>query len=206
MTDARPPKPVNQVFALGELVRRAMQTSYGMIARESDVGLETAASVEAVIELLVTNGLVDATELAALRERALDRIAGERAATWEGPWLTIASEDAAKQPDAIVDCTTRRPQCKAACCSFYRIALTEREVRGGQLLWDLGAPYTLPRAAAGHCAYLDAGKLACTVWHNRPHVCRKFDCSSDREIWHDFETMVPTERVVAMSRKHGKPK
>jgi len=205
--DQTPPKPPGPVmtgeppaFTVADLMRRAMSTTYGMIARETVAGLEATASIDALIELLISKGLIDAAELAALREAASQRLASARSKDWAGPWLTMVSETQREQPAEILDCETRHPHCRSACCVFYRVILTEDEVRKRQLLWDLGAPYSLPRGPGGHCAYLERTTLACTVWQDRPHVCRGYSCSKDTEIWKDFDNMVPTERVVAMSR------
>jgi Fe-S-cluster containining protein len=199
--DDKPPKPgVTAAFALGEIMRRAMLTSYGMIARETLVGLESAASVEAMAELLVAKGVIDAEELATHREAAMHRIAKARAQDSSGPWLTMVPDGDRDQPATIVDCNARHPHCQSACCTFYRVILTEDEVRGGKLLWDLGAPYSLPRAPSGHCAYLDQNTLACTVWRDRPYVCRGYSCAEDKQIWEDFSAMIPTERVRALTR------
>jgi uncharacterized protein len=189
--------PDDKTFLLGELVRRAMQTSYGMIAREAMTGFQNQATVEALVELLVKAGVIDAGEFAALRERAADRISREREGSWDGPNITV--EDTA-QPDVVIDCRSRHAACGAACCTLYRIVLTEAEVRAGKLVWDLAAPYELPRAADGRCANLDPATLQCAVWDNRPHVCRRYDCSSDRDVWKDFDNVVPTERVLALTR------
>jgi hypothetical protein len=196
---SRPPD--NSTFALGKLMWRAMRTSYGMIARESIAGLETAASVEAVIELLVQKRIVEPDELAVARDQAMERIAGARAESWDGPSLTMVDEADEGAPAAIVDCASRLPHCRAACCAFYSVALTETEVRKGEPLWDLGAPYQLPRTPAGYCVYLDQDTYTCTVWNTRPYVCRRYDCSQDTAIWQDFESFVPAERVRVLSRR-----
>jgi hypothetical protein len=205
----KPTKPtgVTPVFALGEIMRRAMQTSYGMISREAVAGIETQTTVEAIADLLVAKGVVTAEEVAAQREIASKRVHAERSKNWAGPWLTMVPQE--KSPQNLVDCETRYSTCKASCCTFYKVILSEGEVRAGKLLWDLGAPYSLPRGPEGHCAYLDRDSLKCTVWADRPHVCRGYTCTNDKEIWQDFDAMVPTERVRTMSRstqtKRGVP-
>jgi hypothetical protein len=187
-------------YALGELMRRAMRTSYQMIARETLVGLNSAASIEALTEMLVAKGILDANELGAAREAALARIAGERMQRDDTPALTMATDEEQARPPNLVDCTTRHPRCGAACCVFHKVVLTADEVRAGKVWWDLAAPYALPRTATGQCAYLDDKTLACTVWNDRPHVCRGYSCRDDDKIWSDFAGGVPTERVIALTR------
>ncbi|MBA3394865.1 MAG: YkgJ family cysteine cluster protein [Deltaproteobacteria bacterium] len=187
-------------FALAELMQHAMRTSYGMIAREAATSFDIAATVEAVVALLIAKGVIDADELVAVREVAATRIATERAAGWIGPDLAMVTTEEEAQPAQLVDCETRRPTCQAACCVLGKVTLTEREVRQNTLLWDLGAPYSLPRAPTGHCAYLDRDSLACTVWNDRPYVCRSYSCANDAIVWDDFKALIPAERVRRLSR------
>ena len=196
MTD----RPEPAAFAVAELVRRALTTTYGMIARDALAGFETAATLEALVELLIANGVIDREAFAAQRELALARLAEAHAESWTGPSLSVT--DPGEHPDVILDCEGRQPHCKAACCTFYPVALTEEEVRRGELLWDLAAPYTLPRAEDGTCANLDRETLRCLVWADRPLACRRYSCSDDNEVWQDFVRMVPAERVVRLTRAH----
>lgn len=191
------PRPDSEAFMLGELVRRAFTTTYGMISREVLANFEAATTLEALVEVLVAKGVVAPAELAAARAAASEKLATLRAMTWTGP--NLATFDEAAEP-RLVDCETRRPHCATSCCTFYRVMLTDDEVRDGRLLWELSAPYELPRAADGRCLNLDAATGSCTVWAHRPEVCRRYTCADDGEIWSDFEAMVPTERVVARSR------
>lgn len=200
--DARKPG-ATPTYALGDLMRRAMRTSYEMHAREALAGVNNTASIEALIKLLVAKGLVDANEFADAREAALARIAGERMDRDDMPVLTVVNDDEPPRAPILVDCTTRHPHCGAACCVFHKVVLTADEVRAGRVWWDLAAPYALPRTATGQCAYLDDETLACTVWNDRPHVCRGYSCHADDKIWSDFAGMVPTDRVIALTRSRG---
>jgi len=191
----------DDAFALAELMRRAMRSAYGMIARETVVGFDTAATLEALVELMIAKGLIDGGELAELRSRAAERIAAARAAEWTGPTLTVIDD----QREELLDCSSRHGHCKAVCCTFYAVPLTEGEVRQGNLLWDLGAPYLLPRTDDGTCVNLDQATLSCLVWNDRPLVCRRYSCSDDAEVWQDFDRMVPVERVVALTRRRRMP-
>lgn len=198
-------KPITDenAFAIAQLVRHAMKTSYSMISRESLANFEVATAVEAVMQLLVAKGVVTADELGVAREAAADRLAEQRTGKFMGPAVTLAAPEEVARPPEILDCDTRRPHCKTACCSFYKVILTEDEVRENTLLWDLGAPYSLPRSPEGYCAYLDTQALRCTVWEDRPHVCRGYSCREDKQIWADFSAMVPTERVTRLGRKRA---
>jgi len=189
-----------RVFQLGAAVRRAMHASYQMLAQEAQEGVRQAVDARAVVQLLLDKGIVTAEELAQARHNAQAEVTAERADKWNGPWLTSKDDG----PEPVIDCQTRRPHCQAACCTLYRVYLTPDEVHGGHLLWDLAIPYALPRGPDGTCVYLDTTTLGCRVWRNRPWVCRQYTCADRKDIWDDFATMVPTERVRELTRLRTK--
>jgi hypothetical protein len=192
--------PNDPMFRMAEVMRRAMRTSYSMISREAVLGFELQANLEALVEVLARNKLIDLAELEKHREAVANRIAAARERTWEGPWLMMTTEADTKKPDNIVDCNARHPTCGAACCTIYRVVLTEEEVRENKILWDLAAPYALPRAPDGRCANLDPKTLRCLVWENRPHVCRRYHCQHDTQVWENFNEVIPTELVRVKAR------
>jgi hypothetical protein len=166
-----------------------------------DAGDETRAAVEALTELLVEKGLVTRTEVVERRRGAALRIAATRPP--EGPALTTVHGDEHAQVE--MDCDARLHACSAACCVLFKVTLTEAEVRKGALAWDLATPYTLPRGPDGRCAHLDVATLRCTVWNDRPYVCRGYTCHGDPQVWEDFDAIVPSERVVALTRARRSP-
>lgn len=194
MSDDDPPTPPPSDAAL---LRRAMAASYGMIARDMEAGLETRAAVEALTELLVEKGVLTGAEVVERRRGAALRIAARRPP--EGPALTAVHGDESAQ--ALMDCDARLHACGAACCVLFNVTLTEAEVRSGLLAWDLATPYTLPRGPDGHCANLDRATLRCTAWNDRPYVCRGYTCHGDSQVWQDFDAMIPSDRVVALTRR-----
>jgi Fe-S-cluster containining protein len=195
-----PSGPNDPMFRVIDLMRSAMRTSYAMISRETLTGFELQATLEALIELLVKNGAVDPAQLTELRDKAADRISVARDKNWAGPWLQAKDPEDAQKPDNIVDCNARHPTCKAACCWLYRVVITEDEVRENKIGWDLAAPYALPRAADGRCVNLDPETLGCLIWENRPHVCRRYHCRHDTNVWTDFDKVIPTDVVKSRTR------
>ena len=183
-------------MAFEQMMRRAMQSAYSMISKGALDLHNMNTDLGALIDLLIAKGVLSYTEMAERRTSAEERVAKSRAQGWIGPQLTPEMD----APAVKLDCDTRKPSCQAACCRMYRVNLTASEVKGGKVLWDLAVPYALPRLPNGDCAYLNAQTLRCTIWESRPQVCRQYSCERDQEIWSDFQNIVSTERVKALSR------
>jgi len=113
--------------------------------------------------------------------------------------LYPAGDATPEQSTVILDCDSRYKQCGGACCRLYDVFLTNDEVRSGKYRWDLAVPYRLERQADGSCTYLDLETLKCTIWDDRPHVCRGYSCVPDENIWVDFERRIGTGAVRHLS-------
>jgi hypothetical protein len=187
---------------MDQAVRRGFIVSHSMDARRVQETFHSEVNVAALIDLLLARGIFNAAELAEHRQRHAKRIEAERAKSWTGPVLhSVTSDEVAAEP-IVLDCTTRYSECGAACCTSYDVLLTADEVRSGAYLWDLGAPYRLMRDGEGRCVYLDAQSLKCNIWDRRPHVCRRYSCADDANIWRDFDQhIVSEERLRRRARK-----
>jgi Fe-S-cluster containining protein len=87
---------------------------------------------------------------------------------------------------ATVECESRLPLCKAACCRIFNISLTPQEVEQGLHEWNPRQPYTVQKNRFG-CMYLAAGRCSCSIYNLRPVVCSNYSCAKDGRIWADFE-------------------
>ena len=96
---------------------------------------------------------------------------------------------------AEIDCQSRLPLCKAACCRLP-FALSKEDVQEGIVKWDLGQPYINARDEDGYCRQMDRGTCRCTVYANRPIPCRGYDCRSDKRIWVNFENRVVNPKLA----------
>ncbi|HEX2957496.1 MAG TPA: DUF4123 domain-containing protein [Chitinispirillaceae bacterium] len=88
----------------------------------------------------------------------------------------------------VIDCKSRGHLCKRKCCTLI-FALTEQDVREGIVKWDPKKPYQILRDEKRYCVHLIDGE--CSIYDNRPGVCRRMDCRSDRRMWMDFENCIP---------------
>ena len=195
-TDKRAPAPA-ELMAFEQLMRRAMQSVYSMISRTTLDQHNMSADLSALIDLLIAKGVLSFGELSERRTAAEQRLAKVRAEAWAGPQLTPESAEA---PEIKLDCETRKPSCRSACCRIYRANLTASEVRSGKWMWDLAVPYALPRLPNGDCVYLNSQTLQCAIWESRPQVCRQYTCEKDSDVWSDFANVISTERVKELTR------
>ena len=127
----------------------------------------------------------------------MDAARAEATAAGESASLGVAIRvDPESAPAAEVDCATRLPVCHAVCCRL-RFALTVEEIESGPLKWDLGRPYYNRHGSDGYCHRCESGTHACTIYDDRPAVCRSYSCANDPRIWTDFEAMELNEVWIA---------
>lgn len=76
-----------------------------------------------------------------------------------------------------VDCLKGREiGCQTyCCCLLVRLEPAERVERADGLL----PAGFIEKAEDGYCIHFNRGSKLCSVWHNRPKVCREFSCNSD---------------------------
>ena len=162
-----------------------------------------------MLEVLAAKGLVTGEEIdAALSAGDDDRDDGGPGAPVdeEAPptpaigWPTIALRTDA-EPDApvdepAVDCTSRMHVCQAVCCRL-RFMLSAEEVDAGTVRWDIGHPYVIRHDAGGMCVHNQSDTQGCSVYSDRPRVCRQYDCTHDGRIWKDFDGMVLNDEWIA---------
>lgn len=84
-------------------------------------------------------------------------------------------------PEAEVTCAT----CRAACCRLEVLLITDTGVPDKFVEIDEWGGMTMARLKDGWCAALDRSTLRCTIYTNRPWVCREFEmggyeCLSER--------------------------
>lgn len=103
-------------------------------------------------------------------------------------WPAVALGVDAEGGSEPVNCAERLHVCQAVCCKLS-FALTGPEVDAGKVRWDLGFPYHIRHDVHGMCVHHDANGGGCTVYADRPGVCRRYSCKNDGRIWKDFEAM-----------------
>ncbi|HEU5003805.1 MAG TPA: YkgJ family cysteine cluster protein [Actinomycetota bacterium] len=116
---------------------------------------------------------------------------GQRPSMEEGKvwrWPAIALGVDTDEHSEPVNCAERLHICQAVCCRLT-FALTGPEVDAGKVRWDLGFPYHIRHDDHGTCVHNDPDGGGCTVYADRPGVCRRYSCAHDARIWTDFAAM-----------------
>jgi uncharacterized protein len=80
--------------------------------------------------------------------------------------------------EVLVDCDEgRRLGCRTfCCCLLVRLAPDER---GQGLAGEMSERFVEKNEETGYCIHMDPETGRCTIWKNRPAVCRHYDCNRD---------------------------
>jgi hypothetical protein len=151
------------------------------------------AVVWELVETLVDKAVVAPAELpgavAAREEVDARSVEGPEPSTLPWPAVAIRVDPSEPKRSEPVDCAARMHICQGVCCRL-KFALTQEEVERGQVKWDIGHPYVIRQDSDGYCTHNSAGSHACTIYADRPTLCRDYSCQGDGRIWTDFDGMV----------------
>ncbi|WP_298441060.1 YkgJ family cysteine cluster protein [uncultured Ferrimonas sp.] len=68
--------------------------------------------------------------------------------------------------------------CQACCCSLEVMIISDTGVPERHIHVDRYGSETMLRLDDGRCSALDRETLMCTIYENRPWVCREFEMAS----------------------------
>lgn len=184
-------KPAESEALDSELRRdldRGLEFANVMLTVVQDTSMEAGAYGQALFELLVRKGILGEEEVKEALEASRKDIAEVLV-----PRVRLADlgDKHADAKGIDVDCASLLPLCHARCCTF-KFYLTKQDLDEGVARWDYGNPYWIRQGDDSYCVHCDPSTRGCTIYADRPHVCRRFDCRQDKRIWLDFE-----KRVVA---------
>jgi Fe-S-cluster containining protein len=177
-----------------DVVRGLLYTHHRANANTAELH-RASATVQALVDLLVDQGVLDPEALEARRQGTARRLQGEYIE--RGMAVAVQEFGASKydfQGGPVIDCDRRLPLCGAACCKLP-FALSREDVEEGVVRWDLGRPYMIAHGADHTCVHLDRETRRCGVYGQRPIPCRGYDCRGDTRIWLDFERRVINPRI-----------
>jgi len=157
--------------------------------------LEVASFSYALIELLNERGIISIAELDERKRQVGARLVEKFAEKGMGVALTDDEKDKYSFERTVeIDCENRLALCRGACCRLS-FALTVQDLEEGAVKWELGRPYMIRRDADGYCHHLERENKRCTIYHQRPIVCRGYDCRKDKRIWADFENRIVSDEL-----------
>ena len=79
--------------------------------------------------------------------------------------------------------------CQACCCRLEVMIISDTNVPEQYISIDKFGSETMLRLDDGWCSALDRDTLMCTIYENRPWVCREFELSSYECISERAESM-----------------
>ncbi len=145
--------------------------------------------VEALVEEMIASGRVDAAKLA-------ERTDGVRAAELkrmeehERVMLEPALDKYSMTGLPDVPCGELIHLCRGRCCTLH-FPLSKQDLGERVVKWNYTQPYLIRQGDSGYCVHNDPDTKFCTVYHQRPAVCRYYDCRKDKRIWIDYEKRIP---------------
>ncbi|GGM08712.1 YkgJ family cysteine cluster protein [Pseudomonas asuensis] len=82
---------------------------------------------------------------------------------------------ASSRPEPSVTCDT----CAAKCCRLEVMLITDTGVPMRFIDEDQWGSMTMARLDDGWCAALDREMMRCSIYENRPLICREFEMGGD---------------------------
>lgn len=170
-------------------LERALAAAYRLEMRTGYRAGRVEALLMAVVKSLVDSGVVDRAAF----DSAL--AARHNARRTRGPSLQVLLGPPGEDKYAIesppdLDCEALLPICQARCCRLV-FPLTAQDLEEGVVSWSYRQPYTILRGDDGRCVHQAPGGCHCSIYRQRPTVCRQYDCRKDPRIWTDFEARIP---------------
>jgi Fe-S-cluster containining protein len=97
----------------------------------------------------------------------------------------------AESIDPSIRCST----CEAVCCRLTVVLMPDDHVPAWLIDRDLHGMETLAKGEDGWCAAVDPNTSRCTIYEDRPSICRKYamgspSCRDERQKW--FGEPIPT--------------
>ncbi|HHF2916292.1 YkgJ family cysteine cluster protein [Vibrio chemaguriensis] len=78
------------------------------------------------------------------------------------------------QPSPDILCSN----CKACCCRLEVIIISDTGVPEEHIKRDAWGGETMLRLSDGWCSAMDRDSFMCTIYENRPWICREFEMGS----------------------------
>ncbi len=183
-------KTNNNNPTLSELERQLERSGFfthSSLSNQAERINEIESFLYGLIDTLIARDVIDKNKLESRVKKVRNEILQKCEHFHAGIAISVDNTDNQKT-FAPVNCEDRLSVCKAICCKL-NFALSIDEIETGSAKWDLGRPYFIRQERNGACTHLKSNKQCCSIYSDRPKVCRKYSCAKDKRIWVDFETM-----------------
>lgn len=145
--------------------------------------------LHSLLEVMISKGLVRLHEVEE-RKKEVSQYFAEKENKGATVQLVDTPDKYTQQETAAIDCENRIHLCKAACCKLW-FPLSVQDLDEGIVKWDYYRPYSIAHDESGYCTHMDKEHgCKCSIYKNRPMVCRTYDCRADQRIWLNFEEKI----------------
>lgn len=184
-----------------QIIRSSFYT-HTTIGKQSERINEIESFLYGLSDLMIKKGIVLPEELATAAEDVRNEMfeKGEQVHAGVGIRIDKSEKDREFIP---VNCDERIHICKAICCKL-NFPLSVEEIESGNVKWDLGQPYFIRHEENGYCSHLNTKNKCCSIYNNRPGICRKYSCANDKRIWKDFDNIVLNQEWIESNLKESK--
>ena len=96
----------------------------------------------------------------------------------------------------ITDSDVTCSQCQACCCRMEVMIISDTGVPDRHISVDEWGGETMLKLEDGWCSAVDRNTFLCTIYENRPWICREFEMGSD-ECREEFNIIKQGQTVTA---------
>ena len=175
--------------------------SYRQIDTSAIKLYEASAHLYALVELLVAKGVISTDELDQRRKEVQEKLRLSYKEAEIGVRVRRQEVDKYAIPNEVkIDCENRIHLCRGACCSF-EYPLTMQDI-SEVIRWSLGRPFMNAHGTDGYCVHWRHDCSKCSIYEQRPAVCREYDCRRDSRVWLDFDKIVINPELFSKIMNH----
>ena len=179
---------VKIVQELERQLERSGYFTHSSLSHQAERINEIESFLYGLIDTLIDDGKVQKEKLEEVVQKVRNETIERKEHFHAGIAIRVDGEKEEKNDFVPVNCNERMHICKGVCCKL-NFTLSVDEIEGGKSKWDLGQPYYIRQKSTGYCTHLDEHKQCCSIYNDRPKVCRKYSCANDKRIWKDFDKM-----------------
>lgn len=175
--------------------------THSSLSRQAERINEIESFLYGLIDSLLEKGIIEKEKFEEIVKIVKDETLKRKEHFHAGVAIRVDNKE--EEKFVPVNCEERLHICKAVCCKL-NYALSIDEIESGKVKWDLGQPYFIRQKKNGYCSHLDSDKKCCSIYADRPSVCKKYSCANDDRIWKDFEKMELNTDWIETNLQEGK--